>query len=411
MPKISSEKNIFMKAAQITAAVLLCLGGFFVFSGCAVLDSCEAVDNLSQNTQKVYFIKGETPQSPLPTPTVSSKSAILIEATSGEVLWSKNPDQTLPMASTTKIMTALVAIESGDVKRVVSVSPRAVGVEGSSVYLYPNEKLTLEDLIYAMLLESANDAAAAIAIEVGGSIESFAEMMNQRAAELGLSSTHFENPHGLDGETHYTTARELAVIAREAYSNETLKNIFSTYKKTIPLNETEGVRLLINHNKLLKSYKGATGIKTGFTKKSGRCLVSAAERDGLSLIAVTLNAPDDWRDHTAMLDYGISLLESRTLCDVGRFSYILPAVSGDVDHVKVQSGEKVTVILPRNSSEISYVIELDRFAYAPVIKGDIMGRIVFYLDGKEIADSSLVAVTEVALTDKKQSIFDSLFGK
>ena len=293
MPKISSERNVFTKAACLAAAVLLCLGGFFVFSGCENSNNSAKVDSISQNSEKVYFVKKKTEQNSLPTPDVSAKSAILIEASTGEVIWSENPDQRLPMASTTKIMTALVAIESGDVKRTVSISPLAVGVEGSSVYLYANEKMTLEDLIYAMLLESANDAAAAIAIEVGGSIEGFADMMNERASSLGLSNTHFENPHGLDGETHYTTARELAIIAREAYSNEILKGIFSTYKKTIPLNETEGVRLLINHNKLLKSYDGATGIKTGFTKKSGRCLVSAAERDGLEFIAVTLNAPND----------------------------------------------------------------------------------------------------------------------
>ena len=406
MPKISSEKNIFTKAACIVAVVLLCLGGFFVFSGCENSSNSTKVDSTTQDSEKVYFIKGQNEQGSLSAPSVSAKSAILIEADTGEVIWSKNPDQRLPMASTTKIMTALVAIESGDVNRIVSVSPKAVGVEGSSVYLYTNEKMTLEDLIYAMLLESANDAAAAIAIEVGGSIEGFADMMNKRAISLGLSSTHFENPHGLDGETHYTTARELAIIAREAYSNETLKNIFSTYKKTIPLNETEGVRLLLNHNKLLKSYSGATGIKTGFTKKSGRCLVSAAERDGLEFIAVTLNAPNDWQDHKSMLDHGFSLLESQTLCKAGEYTYTLSAVGGKDDHVTLINKDTIKLITRKENQSIEYKIELPHFVYAPISSGEQVGRIVYYLNGKEIADTPLVATGSVEKLPTKNKFFD-----
>ena len=406
MPKRSSEKNIFPKAACILAAVLLCLGGFFVFSGCEAQDNGTNVGNITANAEKTYYIKEENLRISLSATDVSAKSAILIETTSGEILWSKNADQRLPMASTTKIMTALVAIESGDVGRTVSVSPNAVGVEGSSVYLYPNEKMTIEDLIYAMLLESANDAAAAIAIEIGGSIEGFAQMMNRKAESLGLQNTHFENPHGLDGETHYTTAHELAIIAREAYSNDTLKSIFSTYKKIIPLNETEGVRLLINHNKLLKSYEGATGIKTGFTKKSGRCLVSAAERDGISLIAVTLNAPSDWQDHKNMLDHGFSMIESKSLCRAGEITYTLPVAGGCDDHVNVKNIDTIRIILPRNGKKIEYKIELPRFLYAHVQEGETVGRIVFYLDGKEIASSNLVTASTVEKMPTRKRLFD-----
>ncbi len=404
MPKRSSEKNIFKKAAITIAALLLCLGGFFVILTSGHAKNTQNVNTPDTQGDKTYLLPLDKSNSNAPS--VSAKSAILIEASSGEVIFSKNADERLPMASTTKIMTALVALENCDVKKTVSVSAAAVGVEGSSVYLYPEEKLTLEDLLYAMLLESANDAAAAIAIEVGGSIEGFADMMNEKARALSLVDTHFENPHGLDGETHYTTARELAIIAREAYSNERFREIVSTYKKTIPLNETEGVRLLMNHNKLLKSYEGAVGIKTGFTKKSGRCLVSAAERDGLSFIAVTLNAPDDWQDHKSMLDYGYSLLESRTLCERGEFSYLLPCVGGDADHIKLQNSERVTLILPRSSCEIECRIELPRFVYAPVSSGDEMGRLVFYLDGEEIAESRIIAVSSVDKIMAKRSIFD-----
>ncbi len=406
MKKTSSEKNKLFTAVACAMVLLLCLGGFFVFFDRSKSDPQDA--DTARKDNITLFIKEDSQA--IPAPSVSAKGAILIEAESGEIIFAKNAQAKMPMASTTKIMTALVAIENCDITKTVSVSPKAVGVEGSSVYLYPEERLTLEDLLYAMMLESANDAAAAIAIEVGGSIENFAEMMNKKAQSMGLSNTHFENPHGLDGDGHYTTAHELALIAREALSNETFKKIASTYKKTIPLNETEGVRLLINHNKLLKSYEGAIGVKTGFTKKSGRCLVSAAEKDGLTFIAVTLSAPDDWRDHTEMLDYGYSLYEARTLCDIGSFSYIMPTSGGDSDHVLLQSAQRVTSILPRGRGEIKCVVELPRFLLAPVTDGELVGRLVFWLDGQIIAESDIIAKGNVNSYPEGKGLFERLLG-
>ncbi len=343
-------------------------------------------------------------------PTVSAHSAILIEAESGRVIFDKNADERRHMASTTKIMTALVAIENADVSKTVSVSADAIGIEGSSVYLYKDEKLTLEDLLYAMLLESANDAAAAIAIEVGGSIEGFADMMNKKAAELGLENTHFENPHGHDGDSHYTTARELAIIAREAMSNGDLRTIVSTHKKTIPLNESEGVRLLINHNKMLKGYEGAIGVKTGFTKKSGRCLVSAAERDGVELICVTLNAPDDWRDHTALLDYGFSLFESRTLCEKDDFRYIQPVIGGVEEYVVLSISDDVKVTVPKDCGDVKQTIELPRFTYAGVKKGDVIGYLVYTADGKELARVPIFAEYSVDRIVYKKTLWERITG-
>ena len=235
------------------------------------------------------------------TPTVSSQSAVLMDARYGLVLFEKDADRRLPMASTTKIMTALTALANAAPETVIRTAPEAVGVEGSSVYLSEGEELTLEQLLYALLLQSANDAAAAIAVGVGGSIAEFADLMNAQAQRLGLTDTHFANPHGLDADGHYTTARELAVITREALSHPLIRKIVGTRRATIPQGENPDARLLVNHHRLLRTYPDAIGVKTGFTKKSGRCLVSAAERDGVTLIAVTLNAPDDWRDHTAML--------------------------------------------------------------------------------------------------------------
>lgn len=328
-------------------------------------------------------------------PTVSASSAILMTAETQDIIFSKNANQKMPMASTTKIMTALVAIKNRNISSVVVIPSQATGIEGSSIYLRAGEQLTLEELLYAMLLESANDAATAIAIFVGGSVEAFSDMMNDEATALGLKSTHFTNPHGLDDPEHYTTARELAVIAANAMQNETFRKIVSTYKKTIPLNGNEGVRLLINHNKLLKQYNGSTGIKTGYTKKSGRCLVSSAQRDDLELICVTLNASDDWNDHTKLLDHGFKSYESRLLCQRGELKYILPVIGGDCEYVVLQNNKELHAIIPQNGSSVECTVALPRFAYAPVENGCAVGKCIFTLDGKALAECELIAQYDV----------------
>ena len=261
---------------------------------------------------------------------MSARSAILIEAHDGNVLFEKNSREKLGMASTTKIMTALVVSQSCDISEQVTIDARAVGIEGSSIYLRAGEALTVEQLLYALLLNSANDAAVALALHVSESVEAFSDKMNQKAEELGLCDTRFVNPHGLYDDGHYTTAYDLAMITKAALENETVKKIVSTYKTTIPSSDGNGVRVLVNHNKMLRLYDGAIGVKTGFTKKTGRSLVSAAERDGLLLIAVTLNAPSDWNDHTLMLDYGFENYARVTLFSAGEFCYAL-SISGGVE--------------------------------------------------------------------------------
>ncbi len=263
---------------------------------------------------------------------VSASSAVLIEAESGRVLYSKDADKRRPMASTTKIMTALVALENHDLDAPIKIPKEAVGIEGSSLYLTEGETLTLHELLYALMLRSANDAAVAIAIAVGGSVSDFAEMMNEKAEEMGLTHTHFDNPHGLDSEDHYTTARELALITAEALKNEVFREIVSTYKKSLPLGNVPDRRLVVNHNRLLRTYDGCIGVKTGFTKKDGRCLVSAAERDGITLVAVTLNAPNDWSDHKRMLDNGFAAVKRVKISSDGIKGY-LPTVKSDRSHV------------------------------------------------------------------------------
>ncbi len=320
------------------------------------------------------------PTVPLQVGSLSAKSAVLIDADSGRILYGKDETVRLPMASTTKIMTALCAVELCSPDRIITVDPAAVGIEGSSVYLHTGEQLTLLQLLYALLLESANDAAAAIAIGVAGSTEAFVARMNQKATALGLKNTHFENPHGLDGETHYTTAYDLALIARAALAHPLLKTVMSTRKITIPLDGGSGVRLLVNHNKLLRSYEGAIGVKTGFTKKSGRCLVSAAERDGLCLIAVTLSAPDDWNDHRALLDAGFATYEKVELCGKDGFLSPLPVVGGCEDYVLVKGGQTAALTLPRQRGTMLCTVELPRFTYAPVAADETVGRLIFRCD-------------------------------
>ncbi len=353
-------------------------------------------------------------------PSVSAQSAVLIDARSGTVLYEKQANTRLPMASTTKIMTALTALDAMPVETVITVDARSVGVEGSSIYLTEGESLTLEQLLYALLLESANDAATAIAIGVSGSVEAFAELMNEKADEMGLTDTQFQNPHGLDAEGHYTTALELAKITAVALENPVFSTMVSTRKTTIPHDGTEGVRLLVNHNKLLREYEDAIGVKTGFTKKSGRCLVSAARRNGAVLVAVTLHAPDDWQDHTAMLDYGFSQMESVSLCDAHEICMPLSVVGGEDSAVFVSNPQGLTIAIPKNHSEIKKTVEAPRFLYASVDAGETVGKVIYKcdLDGdgkiETIGEIPLTAQSGVARTQVKKGFWQwlkSLFGR
>lgn len=346
-------------------------------------------------------------------PSVSAECAALLDAGSRATLSEKNADKRMAPASTTKIMTALVALENSDIEDVVDVSPDAVGVEGSSIYLFAGERITMIDLLYAMMLESANDAAAAIAIEVGGSIEGFSEMMNEKASEMGLCDTHFTNPHGLYDEEHYTTARELGAIAAEALDNEVFRRIVSSKKHTlIPI---EGnTRMLYNHNKMLSLYEDAIGVKTGFTKKSGRTLVSAAERDGLTLVAVTLNAPDDWNDHAKMLDAGFENYERFYVSPSG-FSTPQQIVGGKDSYAILINSEPISLTIPRGMrKDLTLVAEpYARFAFAPKDKGDTAGNATLYLDGERLATAELVYASDVERKNEKRGFlawFKNLFG-
>ena len=353
-------------------------------------------------------------------PSVSARSAILIEATTGAALFEKDADVPLPMASTTKMMTALVAVGLAPLDTVITVDPAACGVEGSSVYLAAGERLRLDELLFALLLESANDAAVAVAIGLCGSVEGFVAKMNETAEGLGLRSTHFENPNGLPAASHITTARELARIAAELLNDPFLRSVVATKKETIPQGGVEDRRLLVNHNRLLWRYDGCIGVKTGYTKQSGRCLVSAAERGGVTLIAVTLDDPDDWADHTALLDYGFSKIRSLELCRAGDITFDLPLVGGAESSVRLESVGDLSVILPVGHFDIVCTIECRRFEYAPIERGTVCGFAVFRCDRDGDGQAEVIGsvpLTATRTVEKKKApsllsrIRERLFSK
>ncbi len=330
-------------------------------------------------------------------PSISAESAILVNISNGDVVAEYNADKKLGMASTTKIMTAIIAIEHGNLESKYTIPSEAIGVEGSSLYLKQGESMTLLELIKGLMLRSANDAAEAIAIIVGGSVENFANMMNEKALDLGLSSTHFTNPHGLTDDNHYTTARELAQITSYALKNPIFRSVCSL--KHASLSGVDYPRTVSNHNKMLSMYDGAFGVKTGFTKATGRCLVSAANRGGVELVAVTLNAPNDWVDHTAMLDFGFSQYETVSLASAGERIYNLPIIGGDRQYASVYIKDDVNACLKKNRGSIVERIELNRLQFAPIYKDDIVGRIVFSLNGVEIASSPLYADSYIGVKE------------
>ena len=326
-------------------------------------------------------------------PTTSARAMALLDAESGTLLAAKEESVPLPMASTTKIMTALVVLEHLPLDRIVTVPAEAVGIEGSSIYLFAGEQITVETLLYALLLSSANDAAVALAIETAGTVADFAALMNEKAAELGLTSTHFCNPHGLHEDAHYTTAQDLARLTAKALENKTFVGIVSTPRHLAAQNGTDATRLFRNHNRLLTGYEGAIGVKTGYTKKAGRCLVSAATRDGLTLICVTLGCPDDWKDHTALLDWGFS---AYTHFSASPTPLSLPVVGGEHGEVSLLPLGTLSLTLPQQHARIECTAELPRFLFGGFEQGKKVGELVYRLNGVEIGRIPLVTATACA---------------
>ena len=277
---------------------------------------------------------------------VSARSAVVMDADTGRILWARRPDERSLIASTTKIMTAYLVCREGGLDRPVSVPAQAVGVEGSSLYLREGETLTREELLYGTMLHSGNDAALALAIAASGSEAAFVERMNRAARSLGLQNTCYANPHGLDSAANYSTARDLAVLTAHALQNDAFRRVACTKTCTV------GERVLTNHNKLLWRCPGCIGVKTGYTKAAGRILVSAAEREGRRVICVSINDPNDWQDHCALLDRAFASYQPRTLAKPGQ---ILAEVSG-ADAGRLSALAELTVpLLPEETVRMEFV--------------------------------------------------------
>ena len=336
---------------------------------------------------------------------VSAECACVIDAATGRVIYQRNMEKQHTMASTTKIMTAIVALENSDLAKTVTVSKNAAGKEGTSLYLKAGQKATMEDLLYGLMLQSGNDAAVAIAEGVAGSVEKFATMMNERAKEAGAKNSSFKNPNGLDEEGHYTTAYDLAQITMSAMKNPKFCEIVSTKSKTI----LSGTQTVSNHNKMLSMYDGCIGVKTGFTKKSGRCLVTAAERNGVRLIAVTLNAPNDWNDHKTMLDYGFETTERFPVILKGMTVNSVNVIDGNLNSVDLCASEDFYISENKDGKLKNIKVEcfIPNTISAPVKKGDVLGKMVISYKETPQKTIDLIANSDVLYEKKRTGVFEN----
>ena len=341
-------------------------------------------------------------------PTHAARCMTVIDAKTGNVLFSHNANERRGMASTTKIMTALVAIENGDIEAEFVIPKEAVGIEGSSVYLKEGERLTLKELLYCLLLESGNDAATAIAISVGGTEEEFVRMMNEKAKVLGLTDTSFANPHGLSAETHYTTAHDLAIITANAMQYPLFCEIAATKRYSVRYDGTENGRHLVNHNKLLFGTSYAIGVKTGYTKRDGKCLVSAAEKDGMRLIAVTLQDAFPTATHKTLLEHAFSTHESIKLADIGELVSSVHINNGDKPFADVKNYLPAEILLPKNA-KVTCELNLPQALFAPLEKNSTVGYAVFRANGKVVYITNLETTEEIK--EKKKTLAEKLFGE
>ncbi|MBE6845410.1 MAG: D-alanyl-D-alanine carboxypeptidase [Ruminococcus sp.] len=337
-----------------------------------------------------------------PVPEVSARACVLIEEKTGKILFEKNSAEKLPMASTTKIMTTLLCIESGGLDDEFVVDSSAIKVEGSSMGLVEGDVVTKRSLCYGMLLPSGNDAANAAAVKIGGSIEEFAEMMNERAEQIGMTRTCFVTPSGLEGEGHGSSAYDMALLAREALKNPVFAEICSETEAKVRFGNPPYDRWLKNTNKLLTMYDGVKGVKTGFTDEAGRCLVSACERDGVSLVCVTLNDKNDWEDHSRMYDYGFSNVTSAELSSDE--IYPLTIVGGTEETIPVKAQGSITIgddgkLMNKISSEII----MPPFVYTNIKLDDKVGEMRWYYDGRYIGSLDITAMKNARFESVEKS--------
>lgn len=340
---------------------------------------------------------------PVKAEAVSARRAYVLDAVSGRELFVRNPDERSLIASTTKIMTALIVCEQCNVLDRMRIPKEAVGIEGSSMYLKEGEVLTLQELLYGLMLSSGNDAAVALAIYCGGTVEGFAELMNDKARNLGLTGTHFENPNGLDSPGHYSTARDLAKLAAYAMKNP----IF--YKTVSAKSVRIGERCLTNHNKLLWKLEGADGVKTGFTKAAGRILVSSATRQGRRIIGVTIDAPDDWNDHCQLLNEGFARYQDRQIVQAGQRVSVQEVLSGDARRIEVLAAEDFSYALAAEECP-QLVLPGPGFVYAPAVEGAEAGFAYVLINGTVIGKVPVVyGATVEQEAEEQKGLWQKLF--
>ena len=335
---------------------------------------------------------------------ISAQSAILMDSTTGRVLYNKQSDRRSLIASTTKIMTALIVCEQCNVLDRVKIPSEAVGIEGSSIYLQQGEILTVQELLYGMMLHSGNDAATALAIYCGGTVEGFVQMMNDKARVLGLNNTHFENPHGLDAADHYSTAEDLGKLSAFAMKNSIFAKVVSTKTARI------GERCLQNHNKLLWRLDGADGIKTGYTRRAGRILVSSATRQGRRLIAVTISDPDDWEDHAKLMEMGFADYSPQMIVSKATLLGSVEVAGGHEGKVNIISDADFYYAVGQDE-EIMISLPAPGFVYAPVVAGQKAGYAQIYLDDQWIGNVPLVFGSTIEKTEEiRNNTWFRLFG-
>ena len=308
-------------------------------------------------------------------PNISAKSAVSLDMKTNTVLFEKNPYERLPIASTTKVMTCLIAAENGDLRMPVTITPdMLMGSEGTSLYLKAGERITLLDLIKGALIVSGNDAANAIAFALAGGIKDFALLMNEKARELGMANTNFVTPSGLDENGHYSCAYDMALLASYAMKNDVIKSVVSKQSDKIVISGKE--KLITNHNKLLSRSADFTGIKTGFTKKAGRCLLSAYNYNGNTIINVTLNAPDDWDDHLALVNYAKALYTVKS----GGDKLMINTVGGESAQVKCAYSYSLYAV-----KDVYVKLYYYPFIYSPFNVGDVVGYAIIYTNGNKLS--------------------------
>ncbi|MBQ8688261.1 MAG: D-alanyl-D-alanine carboxypeptidase [Ruminococcus sp.] len=335
-------------------------------------------------------------------PPVSAKAYLVMEAASRNVIYEGNARTELPMASTTKIMSALLCLESGDLDTEFTVDADAIRVEGSSMGLTEGDIVTKRALCYGMLLPSGNDAAGAAAVRIAGSYAAFADQMNARAAEIGMEQTHFVTPSGLHDEQHYSTAYDMALLTAEALRNDIFREICAQSSAKVCFGNPPFERWLENSNKLLRSCEGVIGVKTGFTDEAGRCLVSACMREGVTLICVTLNDKDDWNDHARLYDAAFSCVTPQT-ADLPQ-SITLPVAGGTKDTVPVYAEDAVTYGAVGAAAPVCrWEAEAAPLLYAPVTAGSPVAELVYYCNGFEISRQPLYAAETILYAKQEES--------